>query len=181
MAPETESSLPSSEREATPELFSLLNRVINLLFILIAPLVVSILGLIATLVWVTLTSGSSPAPNQFSNRSESAQVIQTQINSLLPPLETLTQTVWRFIAPLLAFCVVLAIVKWVFLTKGLESFRARLLQTNWDVTSIIAVMVLFTICLIPLMGNTIPEPIANIGLVVVGFYFGSKWSGQPRG
>jgi hypothetical protein len=43
-----------------------------------------------------------------------------------------------------------------------------------DLPSVLALIIIVTICLLPIAGFGIPDVLNNIALVVVGFYFGKR-------
>jgi hypothetical protein len=50
-----------------------------------------------------------------------------------------------------------------------------------DLPSALALLIIFTICLLPLAGLTVPDVLNNIALVVVGFYFGKRKTTDEQG
>jgi hypothetical protein len=58
---------------------------------------------------------------------------------------------------------------------GLQVLKlVALSKITSDLPSALALIVIITICLLPLAGVAVPDVLNNIALVVVGFYFGKR-------
>lgn len=156
------------DTDLTFQFFRLLNRVVSLLFWLLIPLVL-------TVVLLVIMSVIAPIYIPQSPQLEAAQKLaEQQITSLTNVFAPLAPEVWKFLAPLLSFVTVVAVIRWLFFAKSADALRAQIAKLAGDVPSFIAILVLFAICLLPLTGIPLPEAISNIALVIVGFYFGTK-------
>jgi hypothetical protein len=61
--------------------------------------------------------------------------------------------------------------------KGAAPFD--LSKITGDLPSTLALVIILTICLLPLAGSDVPSVLNNIALVVVGFYFGKRDVAPP--
>jgi len=182
MIPDSPQPSDPPQQDVTPLIFRLLRQIISLLFWLLVPLALSVLILfVAAVVVVMYRVYLLSAAGSSSEETEALTLIEGQLSLLMPNLEDMIKSIWHFAAPLLSFCIVVVVLKWVFLAEGMGQLRNQLLRTTSDVPSVIAIVVIFTVCLLPLMGIEIPQAMSNIGLVIVGFYFGSKRSGHSGG
>jgi fumarate reductase subunit D len=79
------------------------------------------------------------------------------------------QTIITILAPILVL--LLAIVAADKLLRGRERGVARITS---DLPSVLALLIVATICLLPLAGVAVPNVLGKVALVVVGFYFGKQ-------
>ena len=84
----------------------------------------------------------------------------------------LLMKLWAFIKPILQLIIIAVILRWLFFSSK-NAISAQLKNLTLDVPSFTTVFVIAALCLLPIMGTPIPETLGNIGLVIVGFYFGS--------
>ncbi|ENP8453035.1 hypothetical protein ACEI30_004516 [Vibrio parahaemolyticus] len=133
-------------------LLKLISLVGAILFIPLIFLLILSIGYI-----VTLASGDAHAANE---------------------LKTLTIDIWKavvpvadkslsIVSPILVLLIVGTVISWF---KPNNSINLGVLTEN--LPSILAIFVLGSLCILPLMGEEIPNELGNIALVVVGFYFG---------
>ena len=156
------------DTELTFQFFRLLNRVVSLLGWLLIPLVLTVVLLELILVVMPVFV---PATDNFKDSREEAH---KQIENLMHEFSPLAPELWKFLAPLLSFVIVIAVFRWLLFSKSSDALRIQIAKLAADVPSFIAILVLFAVCLLPLTGIALPEAISNIALVIVGFYFGTK-------
>lgn len=77
----------------------------------------------------------------------------------------------RLIAPVFVLLFALGILHRLR-REGASPFDASKLFV--DLPSTLALLIISTICLLPLAGLSVPDALNNIALVVVGFYFGKR-------
>lgn len=95
--------------------------------------------------------------------SEIKKLILELWRTLLP----LAQQSLSLIGPILILVVVVGLVKWLA-----PSDKLSLKPVADNLPAVLAVIILGSICILPVMGREIPGVMSNIALVVVGFYFG---------
>ena len=104
--------------------------------------------------------------SQFTSTSSIFGNIFGQVN-------TLASKIWDFLKPILQFIIVIVLLRWLlFSNQGRLSKQFQNIVR--DIPSVIAVLVVGTLCLITILGMSIPDAISNVALVIVGFYFGQE-------
>ncbi|EGQ9631933.1 hypothetical protein F2K82_17750 [Vibrio cholerae] len=100
-------------------------------------------------------------------------------NASLPEeIKSLILTIWQqvlpiadkglaLVSPILVLLILSGLVRWI-IPNGKSNFK----ELTDNIPSILAIVVLGSLCLLPVMGYEIPNELGNIALVVVGFYFG---------
>ncbi|WP_337920440.1 hypothetical protein [Vibrio cholerae] len=93
-------------------------------------------------------------------------------------IKSLILTIWQqvlpiadkglaLVSPILVLLILSGLVRWI-IPNGRSNFK----ELTENIPSILAILVLGSLCLLPVMGYEIPNELGNIALVVVGFYFG---------
>ena len=77
--------------------------------------------------------------------------------------------------PILVLLILAGIVRWIAPPEKLN-----LANITENLPAFLAVFIVATICLLPLLGMEIPNVLSNIALVVVGYYFGKLKIGTSR-
>jgi hypothetical protein len=95
------------------------------------------------------------------------RVMFTVLDKLIP----IGQTVLRVAAPFVVILLAILLLK-TLVRSGATSFDLGKLTS--DLPSMLALIIIVTICLLPLSGLGIPDVLNNVALVVVGFYFGKR-------
>lgn len=81
---------------------------------------------------------------------------------------------WTFIKPFLQLIVVLVIVSWILEKFGVN-LQSKVFQFDWDVQTVIALLVIGAFTVAALGGITAGiGTLEDLALVVIGFYFGSQ-------
>ena len=80
-------------------------------------------------------------------------------------------TALRVIAPVIVLLLAVALLT-ILSRRGAAPFD--LSKVVSDLPSVLAMIIVITICLLPLSGLGVPDVLNNVALVVVGFYFGKK-------
>jgi len=146
-------------------LFHLANRVISLIFLVIVALVLVLVGLLVF--YGVLLSDPQSFPN-----GAAAQLRELILNIW----GQLTPYVSRFVtlvAPIFVLIFALGLLHRLG-SNGASPFAVSKLLS--DLPSALALLIITTICLLPLAGLGVPDVLNNIALVVVGFYFGKRKS-----
>ena len=65
------------------------------------------------------------------------------------------------------------LLRWLLFTPQSSSLTRKIQDSLTDVPSLIAIVVIATVCLLPFLRVTVPEVLSNIALVIIGFYFGT--------
>ena len=158
---------PTSEHEPTTSdhLFHLANRVISLIQLLV---VLMLLVVVGTLVFYGYL---------ITQPQEVLGGASTQLRELILRLwEQVTPYAGRFaslVAPIFILIFALGVLHRLG-RSGAAPFEVTKLFS--DLPSTLALLIIATICLLPLAGLSIPDVLNNIALVVVGFYFGKRKS-----
>jgi len=101
----------------------------------------------------------------------------------LPLIEHTVTTIWEKLLPIgeVALRIVAPVIV-LLLATGLVLLLSRRGQTPLDIgklitdfPSLLALLIVVTICLLPLSGLPVPDVLNNVALVIVGFYFGKKF------
>ena len=148
------------DRDTTEQPFDslrLVNRLIGLLYWVIVPSVLLMVGTSIVYIYLSFTT-------PFGNQS--GLVIDTMID--------LAKVLWSAITPIVLITILGTLVKWILFSAQGTKFSSRIMGVLSDVTSLIAAIVIATVCLLPLLRISIPEALGNIALVIIGFYFGSE-------
>ena len=93
-------------------------------------------------------------------------------------VQSIMMEVWRallpianeaisILSPILVLLILAGIVRWISPPEKLN-----LANITENLPAFLAVFIVATICLLPLLGMEIPNVLSNIALVVVGYYFG---------
>lgn len=159
---ETTPNRLDSESQVTYETFRIINRVINIFGGIITVFLLLIFISIVFYLFLPLMT------NSFEHET------YLKIDQIFQKIDPIMNKIWDFIKPLIQFVIIVFIIKWVVFSNSKTSDKLQNLIK--DIPSFIALVVIATLCLIPIIGYTIPAPIGNIALVVVGFYFGNKYN-----
>ncbi|MFQ2633605.1 hypothetical protein ACK3ZK_01735 [Aeromonas caviae] len=146
----------NSETNIYDVLNKLLGVVNTIVCIPIAILLVLSVGYLFSVLGV-LDSGT------LNPQAEIKQTLMSVWEGLLP----IAKQALTALLPIVVLILIISAVKWV-LPSG--AFSAEVLTKN--LTSIVALVVLATLCILPLLGQEIPLVLSNIALVIVGYYFG---------
>lgn len=112
-----------------------------------------------------------------ASRANALIEIRQVISSIWDKLLPIAQQVLRFIAPVMV--ILLAVLGLRTLSRsGAAPFD--LSRITSDLPSALALIIIVTICLLPLAGVAIPDVLNNVALVVVGFYFGRRETDAQR-
>lgn len=106
--------------------------------------------------------------------TEAAIQIKDLILSLWGQVTPYVMQLARVLAPV--FVLIFAIGLLHLLSKN-EAISLDASKVFSDLPSTLALLIIATICLLPLAGLEVPDVLNNIALVVVGFYFGKRESG----
>ncbi|CCG97170.1 hypothetical protein; putative membrane protein [Marinobacter nauticus ATCC 49840] len=74
-------------------------------------------------------------------------------------------------APILVLLIVVVGIK-MFIPASDES--GQKIQVLSDLPSVLALIIIGSICVLPFAGYGVPDVLQNVALVVVGFYFGRR-------
>lgn len=117
-------------------------------------------------------------PPEDRRRSEALPLIERTVTTIWEKLLPVGEMALRIIAPVMV----------LLLAVGVLHFLARSNETPLDIgklitdfPSLLALLIVVTICLLPLSGLPVPDVLNNVALVIVGFYFGKKFGAADRG
>ncbi len=104
---------------------------------------------------------------QSYERKQLYGTITTQVS-------TISREGWGFIRPFFQLIVVLVIISWILEKFGIN-LQSKVFQFDWNVQSVIALVVIGAVTIAALGGITDGiGTLKDLALVVVGFYFGSQ-------
>ncbi|QBM16074.1 hypothetical protein MARI_01540 [Marinobacter sp. JH2] len=99
--------------------------------------------------------------------NELSALISTIWGKVIP----LGESALRLLAPFLVLLVVLAGIK---MFSAASDENDEKVQVFSDLPSVLALIIIGSICILPFAGYGVPEVLQNVALVVVGFYFGKR-------
>lgn len=152
-----------SQNDVGYHLFHLADKIIGLLYWVIgitALIVVGLLIFYGVLVF-----------NPEIDKNGSTQQLQVLIVSLWEKVGGYLANFVSLVAPIFILIFALGVLHRLG-REGASPFNAERLLG--DLPSVLALIIIVTICLLPLSGIGVPDVLSNIALVVVGFYFGKR-------
>ncbi len=148
------------------KVYKLANRIIGILGTIVALSILIFLFLVGTYLWLVISE--EPGNTSKAHAAEQIQqVMFTMWDKFIPISEKILHVVAPVIIMLLAISALFALSR-----SGASPFD--LSKVASDIPSVIALLIIITICLLPLAGFAIPDVLNNVALVVVGFYFGKR-------
>lgn len=145
------------------QLTHLASKVIGLITLIVFLLILIVVGLIAFYGYLLSQPGNVS--------TDAAVQIKDLILNLWGQITPYVLQLARVVAPI--FVLIFAIGLLHLLSKsGATPFDTSKLFS--DLPSTLALLIIATICLLPLAGLAVPDVLNNIALVVVGFYFGKR-------
>lgn len=152
-----------NEQTTSTELFRLADRLIGLV-----SLIVTILGVLAfSVLLFYLFLLVQPDGVMRSNSRELHELIVRLLEQITPYIAQFL----RLLAPIFVLIFTLGVLHRLG-KEGANPFNTSKLVS--DLPSALALLIIATICLLPLAGLEVPSALNNIALVVVGFYFGKR-------
>lgn len=144
-------------------LFRLADRIISLITLVVWLLAIIVIGLLLAYGFIII---QVPSPNNAV-----AMEIQMLILKLWEQTAPYVAQFIRLVAPIVVLLFALGVLQRLGKEGALPFDTSKLLS---DLPSVLALVIIVTICLLPLSGIAVPEVLNNIALVVVGFYFGKR-------
>ena len=135
----------------------------------ILSMVIGFAMLVLVVLIVAYIASLSMAVDQPSIRETVTRPIEDISLKLWDRVLPIGQTIITILAPILVF--LLAIVE---ADKLLPCRELSVARVTSDLPSVLALLIVATICLLPLAGVAVPNVLGNVALVVVGFYFGKQ-------
>ncbi|MDD3597368.1 hypothetical protein [Sulfuricurvum sp.] len=142
------------------DIYNVLSKVISLIgTILIVPIII----------FFILSAGYVIALTNYNDQQSKymSSEIKMLIFDLWKSLFPLAEHALSIIGPILILVIIVGIIKWLV---PIEKISLRSISDN--LPSILAILIIGSISILPVMGQEIPSVMSNIALVVVGFYFG---------
>lgn len=163
-----QSHLSSDNGHALEVAGVLLNRLVGLVTTIVVLGFILVLALVGAYLYFVLN------PDGFSGAPAAAAQTQSLLLSIWQGVTPIASTALRVIAPVVLILGALVFVAYLA-RRGAAPFD--LSPVTNDLPSFLAVLIILTICLLPLSGLEVPSVLNNIALVVVGFYFGKRDTG----
>lgn len=163
-----EQTLGAADGQALQVAGHLLNRLIGLVSIIVVLGFILVLGLVAAYLYFVLN------PDGFSGAPAAAEHTQSLLLNIWQGITPIAGTALRVVAPVVLILGALIVVAYLA-RRGAAPFD--LSRVTSDLPSFLAILIILTICLLPLSGLEVPSVLSNIALVVVGFYFGKRDAG----
>lgn len=151
--------------EALAAAFQITNRIVGVVTTIVWLGFLLIVGLVAVYVWLVINPNQDPSAGLASGKIET--LVLNAWDRILP----IATSVLRLVGPVLALFLGLAFLG-TLARKGASPLD--LTKVTSDLPSVLALVIIVTICLLPLGGLAVPDVLNNIALVVVGFYFGKR-------
>jgi hypothetical protein len=145
-------------------LFHLADRVIGLITLVVGLLALVVVGLLAAFFYLLFQP-------QGANDGAAAQMLQVLILKLWEQTAPYVAQFIHLVSPIVILLFALGVLHRLG-KEGATPFDSSKLLA--DLPSVLALVIIVTICLLPLSGIEVPEVLNNIALVVVGFYFGKR-------
>ena len=142
-------------------LLSLLKLVVFLTFLVFA-------GILGAYIY-SLYGLPTTDPHRDAALQRLEQIMSTMWDRMLP----IATTALQIIAPVIVLLLALALL---FVLARRKPTTVDVPKLITDLPSFLAILIVSTICVLPLAGVAIPQSLNNIALVVVGFYFGKRVS-----
>lgn len=161
--PDTDNTNQDSLTDTGTQLFRLADRVIGLIYVVVWMLLIIVIGLLVFYGFLIM----QPQEGMGAASIQLKDLILNIWNQLVP-------FVARFIslvAPVFVLIFALALLRRLGKAGASPFDTSKLLS---DLPSTLALLIIATICLLPLAGLAVPDVLNNIALVVVGFYFGKR-------
>jgi nucleoside recognition membrane protein YjiH len=152
------------------QLFHLANRVIGLISSVITLLAV-LLGSMLVFYGILLLQ---PHEGAVGASLQMRELIVSLWNQITPYVARFVS----LIAPIFVLIFALGVLHRLG-KEGASPFDTSKLLS--DLPSVLALLIITTICLLPLAGLAVPDILNNIALVVVGFYFGKRKTSNDNG
>lgn len=160
---ETKARESNQSADTGTQLFHLADKVLRLISLVVWLLILIVVGLLLFYGYLLTQS------------QEVMAVAANQVKDLILSLwRDITPYVARFIslaAPIFVLIFALGLLHRIG-SNGASPFDVKRLAS--DLPSTLALLIIATICLLPLAGLSVPDVLNNIALVVVGFYFGKR-------
>lgn len=141
------------------------DRIVSLITTIVWLALILVVGLISVYVWLVVNPKQDTSADLATARIES--LVLNSWNQVHP----LAASVLKMVGPVLVLFLGLALIG-VLSRKGASPFD--LVKITSDLPSLLALIIILSICLLPLGGLPVPDVLNNIALVVVGFYFGKR-------
>ena len=159
-----EKDIPQSDR-ALDAALQLANRIVGLVSTIIALGFVLILGLVVVYIWLVINV------NQDSSAGLASAKIESLVLAVWDRVIPIATAVLRVVGPVLVLFLAFALLS-VLAKRGASPLD--LAKITSDLPSVLALLIIVTICILPVSGLEVPTALNNIALVVVGFYFGKR-------
>lgn len=121
-----------------------------------------ILIIILTIGYLLIVSGVIEELSPTAAPSVQAMIMEVW-QSLLP----IASKVISVLFPILVLLILAGVIRWI---TPAEKFK--LVNITENLPAFLAVLIVATICLLPLLGMEVPNVLNNLALIVVGYYFG---------
>jgi hypothetical protein len=129
-----------------------------------------VFGLVATYMYFSINPDNSPGATESATRVEA--LLATIWQQLLP----IGNAILRLAAPVLILLMGIVVLAYLG-RRGASPLDIK--KITGDLPSVLALVIILTICLLPIAGVEVPAALSNIALVVVGFHFGKR--DRPEG
>ena len=160
---DTDETNGKSLSDTGTQLFHLADKVIGLIYVVVWMLLIIVVGLLV-FYGILITQPQDTVGNAANQLKDLILNVWSQLAPFVTRFASL-------VAPVFVLLFALGLLH--RLGKGGASpFDASKLLS--DFPSTLALLIIATICLLPLAGLAVPDVLNNIALVVVGFYFGKR-------
>jgi nucleoside recognition membrane protein YjiH len=151
------------DQDTSDQLFHLADRVIGLIKLVVWLLALLIVGLLVFYGYLITQ------PQEVLGGATGH--VKDLIQSLWAQMTPYVAQFVRLVAPIFVLLFALGILHRLGKEGAMPFDTSKLMS---DLPSALALLIIATICLLPLAGLSVPDVLNNIALVVVGFYFGKR-------
>jgi hypothetical protein len=155
-------------KEAETNIYDVLHRIIGIVGTIVA--VPVILIFILAIGYILMVSGAIDGLSPSAASNIKATILEVW-RALLP----IANKAISILSPILVLLILAGIIRWIAPPEKLS-----LSNMTENLPAFLAVFIVATICLLPLLGMEIPNVLSNIALVVVGYYFGKLKIGTSK-
>lgn len=170
--PQSENQSDEIQDSTSLAILKLIGQIVCILkWIIIIPL--SLLAAMILVYFMSLVGVWQPV--NPADLNQKIAPLMEQLTSLVANLGT---SIWSFLSPILTLAVIIILAKWLLFPRVGERIGNKLSTMVTDIPGFIAVAVVSTVCIMPLLRVEVPAAFSNIALVIVGYYFGSERNRQ---
>jgi len=150
--------------------YRLAEKLVNVLRFIIVVAFLLIIALVVAYVWLVVN------PSQEPSAGMAAAKLETTLFNVWDKVIPIGLAIIKLVAPIVVLLLALVLLR-ILGRSGAAPFDLGKITS--DLPSVLALLIIITICFLPIAGFSVPDVLNNIALVVVGFYFGKRDPSKP--